>query len=56
MGIYIILGFFAVEVAYFSACRPFWGYWSVPPIHGGYLLLCLLSFNTNEVRAMLVVP
>ncbi|KAL8791781.1 MAG: hypothetical protein Q9195_005590 [Heterodermia aff. obscurata] len=31
--IYVLVGFVAVEIAYFTSCRPFWGYWSVPAIH-----------------------
>ena len=34
VAIYVALGFLAVEVTYFSACRPFWGYWSVTPSKG----------------------
>ena len=40
VAMYVALGFVAVEVTYFSACRPFWGYWSVPPIKG--------DFDTDE--------
>lgn len=40
LAVYVALGFVAVEVTYFSACRPFWGYWSVPPIEG--------KLNTDE--------
>ncbi|KAL8722263.1 MAG: hypothetical protein Q9181_007527 [Wetmoreana brouardii] len=30
--IYILVGFVAVQIALFTNCRPFSGYWSVPPI------------------------
>ncbi|KAF1837513.1 hypothetical protein BDW02DRAFT_595504 [Decorospora gaudefroyi] len=30
-AIWVILGWFAVEIAFFTACRPFVGYWAVPP-------------------------
>ncbi|KAJ9624409.1 hypothetical protein H2203_005144 [Taxawa tesnikishii (nom. ined.)] len=28
----LFLGFVATEIALFTACRPFWGYWSVPAL------------------------
>ncbi|KAL8919205.1 MAG: hypothetical protein Q9172_005078 [Xanthocarpia lactea] len=31
LSIYVILGFIAVQIALFTNCRPFSGYWSVPP-------------------------
>lgn len=30
--IYVILGFVATQIAFFTTCRPFSGYWSVPAI------------------------
>ncbi|KAL8706247.1 MAG: hypothetical protein Q9201_000684 [Fulgogasparrea decipioides] len=31
ISIYILVGFVAVQIALFTNCRPFSGYWSVPP-------------------------
>lgn len=28
---WVVLGWVAVEITYFTACRPFTGYWAVPP-------------------------
>ncbi|KAL7267276.1 hypothetical protein RUND412_010143 [Rhizina undulata] len=30
IAVYIFLGFFAVELAWFLSCRPFYGYWALP--------------------------
>jgi len=29
--LWTVLGWIAVEIAFFTACRPFKGYWAVPP-------------------------
>lgn len=29
--VWTVLGWVAVEIAFFTACRPFKGYWAVPP-------------------------
>ncbi|KAL1884020.1 hypothetical protein Daus18300_000129 [Diaporthe australafricana] len=31
LAIYVFVGWFATEIAFFTACRPFEGYWGVPP-------------------------
>jgi hypothetical protein len=31
LAIYIAIGFVATEIGFFSFCRPFKGYWAVPP-------------------------
>jgi hypothetical protein len=31
VAIYVGIGWFATETAFFTACRPFSGYWAVPP-------------------------
>jgi hypothetical protein len=30
-AIYVAIGWIAVQIAFFTACRPFNGYWAVPP-------------------------
>lgn len=32
MAVYVACGWVATEITYFSACRPFSGYWSVPAV------------------------
>lgn len=32
IAVYVVCGWLATEITYFSACRPFSGYWSVPAI------------------------
>ncbi|KAL8798376.1 MAG: hypothetical protein Q9182_006717 [Xanthomendoza sp. 2 TL-2023] len=31
VSVYVIIGFIGVQIALFTNCRPFYGYWSVPP-------------------------
>jgi hypothetical protein len=31
VAVWVVVGWVAVEIAFFSACRPFVGYWAVPP-------------------------
>ncbi|KAL8814589.1 MAG: hypothetical protein Q9223_006197 [Gallowayella weberi] len=31
VALYVIIGFIGVQIALFTNCRPFYGYWSVPP-------------------------
>jgi len=31
LGCYVGIGWVATEIAFFTACRPFSGYWAVPP-------------------------
>jgi len=31
VGAWVILGWVAVQIAFFTTCRPFTGYWAVPP-------------------------
>lgn len=28
---YVVVGYVAVQIAFFTACRPFKGYWGMPP-------------------------
>lgn len=30
ISVYVVLGFFACELAWFLSCRLFWGYWALP--------------------------
>ncbi|KAL8685433.1 MAG: hypothetical protein Q9224_005819 [Gallowayella concinna] len=31
VSVYVVIGFIGVQIALFTSCRPFSGYWSVPP-------------------------
>lgn len=31
VAVWVVLGWVAVQIAFFTACRPFTGYWAVPP-------------------------
>jgi len=34
--VYVAIGFVACQIAFFTTCKPFWGYWSVPAIDGEF--------------------
>lgn len=61
LAIYVGVGYLAVELAFFIACRPFNGYWAVPPPdpqcttlqHYAIIQAC---FNLSSDVAMLLVP
>ncbi|OCL02354.1 hypothetical protein AOQ84DRAFT_252716, partial [Glonium stellatum] len=61
LAVYVGLGYFAVQLAFFTACRPFNGYWAVPPPnpqcttlqHYAIIQAC---FNLSSDVAMLLVP
>jgi len=43
VGIYIAVGFVAIELAWFLSCRPFYGYWALPvPMGMKTRLVCVL--------------
>jgi hypothetical protein len=31
VALWVVVGWFAVQIAFFTACRPLVGYWAVPP-------------------------
>lgn len=31
LAVYVFIGWFATEIAFFTACQPFEGYWALPP-------------------------
>jgi hypothetical protein len=31
LGAYVAIGWASTQIAFFTACRPFYGYWAVPP-------------------------
>ncbi|KAL8919463.1 MAG: hypothetical protein Q9208_006748 [Pyrenodesmia sp. 3 TL-2023] len=44
--IFVVLGFVGVQIALFTTCRPFSGYWSVPPIN----TQCWSYFNYQVIE------
>ncbi|OIW25742.1 hypothetical protein CONLIGDRAFT_557599, partial [Coniochaeta ligniaria NRRL 30616] len=61
LALYVGLGYAASQVAFFSACRPFRGYWAMPPPDGQCATLQRYSivqacFNISSDVLMLSVP
>jgi hypothetical protein len=61
LSIYTFLGFLATEIAFFSACRPFSGYWAMPPPNPQCTTLqnyaiVQASFNISSDTLMLFIP
>ncbi|KAF2682669.1 hypothetical protein K458DRAFT_390591 [Lentithecium fluviatile CBS 122367] len=61
LAIYVALGWVAVEVTFFTACRPFQGYWGVPPpdpqctTYQHYAIVQAV-FNLSSDFGILIVP
>ncbi|OCK83826.1 hypothetical protein K432DRAFT_290209 [Lepidopterella palustris CBS 459.81] len=61
LAVYVALGWIAVEITFFTACRPFRGYWGMPPPdpqcttlqHYAMVQAC---FNISSDLLMLLVP
>ncbi|KAF2636102.1 hypothetical protein P280DRAFT_410179 [Massarina eburnea CBS 473.64] len=53
LAVYVVVGWIAVEIAFFTACRPFNGYWSIPSpdpqcdIHTHYAIVQMI-FNISS--------
>ncbi|KAJ9129466.1 ThiJ/PfpI family protein, partial [Coniochaeta hoffmannii] len=61
LACYTLAGYLASQVAFFAACVPFAGYWSVPPVAEQCATLARYSvvqavFNISSDVAMLSVP
>lgn len=61
LAAYVAIGWFATELAYFTACRPFSGYWALPPPDpqcttlANYAIV-QASFNISSDILMLGIP
>ncbi|KAF2118445.1 hypothetical protein BDV96DRAFT_386512 [Lophiotrema nucula] len=61
LGIYVFLGWLAVEIAFFTACRPFQGYWGMPPPNPQcttleHYAMVQAVFNISSDICMLAIP
>lgn len=61
LSIYVALGWLAVEIAFFTACRPFKGYWGMPPPDPQcttfqHYAMVQAVFNLSSDVAMLAIP
>lgn len=61
LAAYVVVGWFATELAFFTACRPFSGYWALPPPDpqcttlANYAIV-QASFNISSDILMLGIP
>lgn len=58
--LYVVVGWFGTELAFFLACRPFQGYWAVPPPNPQcttleHYAITQASFNISSDLLMLVI-
>ncbi|KAF1995901.1 hypothetical protein P154DRAFT_444480 [Amniculicola lignicola CBS 123094] len=61
LSIYVGVGWVAVEVAFFTACRPFTGYWGMPPPNPQcttlqHYAMVQAVFNLSSDLCMLLIP
>lgn len=61
LSIYVFLGWIATETAFFTACRPFTGYWAMPPPNPQCTTLqnyaiVQACFNISSDVLMLLIP
>jgi len=60
LNIYVILGWIATQITFFTACRPFNGYWAVPtPNHQcatfEHYAILQATFNISSDIAMIAI-
>jgi len=61
LGIYVAVGWLATEIAFFTACRPFPGYWAMPPPDPQcttleHYAIVQGAFNISSDLLMLFIP
>ena len=61
LAIYVACGWIATEVAFFTACRPFTGYWAMPPPNAQcttleHYAIIQACFNISSDTLMLFIP
>jgi hypothetical protein len=61
LGIYVFIGWTSTEIAFFTACRPFYGYWAMPPPNPQcttlqHYAIVQACFNISSDTLMLCIP
>src|SRR5882757_6078488 len=61
LAIYVFIGWAATEIAFFTACRPFYGYWAMPPPNPQcttleHYAIVQACFNISSDTLMLFIP
>ncbi|KAH6878964.1 hypothetical protein BKA58DRAFT_409317 [Alternaria rosae] len=60
-ALWVVIGWFSVEITFFSACRPFVGYWAVPPPNPQcttleHFAIVQATFNISSDVLIIAVP
>jgi hypothetical protein len=60
-ALWVVIGWFAVEITFFAACRPFKGYWAVPPPNPQcttleHFAIVQATFNISSDVLIIAVP
>lgn len=61
LSIYVFIGWIGTQIAFFAACRPFYGYWTMPPPSSQcatleYYAIVQGCFNISSDSLMLLIP
>jgi hypothetical protein len=61
LAMYVAVGWFSTEIAFFTACRPFVGYWAMPPPNPQcttlqHYAIVQACFNISSDTLMLLIP
>lgn len=61
LSVYVVIGWVSTEIAFFTACTPFAGYWAVPPPNPQcttlqHYAIVQATFNISSDLAMLFIP
>src|ERR1700712_3471844 len=61
LSVYVVCGWVATEIAFFTACTPFNGYWAVPPPNPQcttlqHYAIVQACFNISSDSLMLFIP
>jgi hypothetical protein len=61
LAIYVAIGWISTEIAFFTACRPFYGYWAMPPPNPQcttlqHYAIVQACFNISSDTLMLFIP
>jgi hypothetical protein len=61
LAIYVAIGWISTEIAFFTACRPFAGYWAMPPPNPQcttlqHYAIVQACFNISSDSLMLLIP
>jgi Fungal rhodopsin domain len=61
LAVYVLIGWISTEIAFFTACRPFAGYWAMPPPNPQcttlqHYAIVQACFNISSDTLMLFIP